>query len=223
MIWIKARTLPACPARPGEWFLGGADAAHIRPEGRRALFAYAAQDVRLIDGTVRQNLLLSGPADEAALWRALEDAALAERIQADPRGLDAPVGAGGAFLSGGERRRLSLARAYLRDAPWLLLDEPTEGLDAASEVRVLEGLQRQLTRKGQGLLIVSHRPAPLALCPAKIYIGARDRGSNGTAAASQPAVGLCIVDQTEPECRTDAVDASAGDLNRDEGAGGCSR
>ncbi|WP_262422164.1 ATP-binding cassette domain-containing protein [Brevundimonas denitrificans] len=159
------------PARPGEWFLGETDAAHIRPEGRRALFAYAAQDVRLIDGTVRQNLLLAGPADDAALWRALEDAALADRIQTDPRGLDAPVGAGGEFLSGGERRRLGLARAYLRDAPWLLLDEPTEGLDAATQGRVLEALEQRLARTGQGLLLVSHHPAPLSLCPVTVEVG----------------------------------------------------
>ncbi|WP_292105151.1 ATP-binding cassette domain-containing protein [Brevundimonas sp.] len=159
------------PARPGEWFVGETDAAHLRPEGRRTLFAYAAQDVRLLDGTVRQNLLLAGPADDAALWRALEDAALADRIQADPRGLDAPVGAGGEFLSGGERRRLGLARAYLRNAPWLLLDEPTEGLDAATEGRVLEALERRLARTGQGLLIVSHHPAPLSLCQVMVEVG----------------------------------------------------
>lgn len=159
------------PARSGEWFVGETDAAQIRPEGRRALFAYAAQDVRLIDGTVRQNLLLAGPADDAALWRALEDAALADRIQADPRGLDASVGAGGELLSGGERRRLGLARAYLRDAPWLLLDEPTEGLDAVTEGRVLEALERRLARTGQGLLIVSHHPAPLSLCQVMVEVG----------------------------------------------------
>ncbi|MFN4295803.1 MAG: amino acid ABC transporter ATP-binding/permease protein [Brevundimonas sp.] len=158
------------PALPGEWFMGETDAAHIGPEGRRALFAYAAQDVRLLDGTVRQNLLLAGPADDAALWRALEDAALADRIQTDPRGLDAPVGAGGEFLSGGERRRLGLARAYLRRAPWLLLDEPTEGLDAALETRVLAALERRLAHTGQGLIIVSHRPAPLGLCPYRLDI-----------------------------------------------------
>ncbi len=159
------------PARSGEWLVGETDATQIRPEGRRALFAYAAQDVRLIDGTVRQNLLLAGPADDAALWRALEDAALAERIQADPRGIDAPVGAGGEFLSGGERRRLGLARAYLRDAPWLLLDEPTEGLDAATETRVLDALEQRLARTGQGLLLVSHHPAPLSLCPVTVEVG----------------------------------------------------
>ncbi|MEH6663428.1 MAG: ATP-binding cassette domain-containing protein [Brevundimonas sp.] len=175
-------------ARAGEWFIGGVDAAHLRPEARRALFAYAAQDVRLIDGTVRQNLLLAGPADDAALWRALEDAALAHRVEADPRGLDAPVGPGGEFLSGGERRRLALARACLRDAPWLLLDEPTEGLDAATESRVIEALERRLARTGQGLLLVSHRQAPLGLCTRQIGIGAR----RGRPAAARRGAGEAV-------------------------------
>ena len=104
------------------------------------------------------------PKDDDALWAALEDADLADRIRAAPAGLNAPLGENGARLSGGERRRLGLARAYLRPAPWLVLDEPTEGLDAATEARVLERLARRLERTGQGLILVSHRPAPLALC-----------------------------------------------------------
>jgi ATP-binding cassette subfamily C protein CydC len=67
-------------------------------------------------------------------------------------------------LSGGERRRLTLARAYLKDAPWLVLDEPTEGLDVATERRVVERLALRLDRTGQGLILVSHRPEPLAMC-----------------------------------------------------------
>lgn len=168
-------------ARSGEWFMGDADTASIPPRARRALFAYASQDVRLIDGTVRENLLLAGQAGDAALWVALEDAALADRIRLDPRGLDAPVGAGGELLSGGERRRLALARAYLRDAPWLLLDEPTEGLDAATEGRVLEGLQRRLGQSGRGLIMVSHRPAPIALCTLKADLGPTRPGPTATA------------------------------------------
>ncbi|WP_313576932.1 ATP-binding cassette domain-containing protein, partial [Brevundimonas sp.] len=78
--------------------------------------------------------------------------------------LDVALGENGARLSGGERRRLGLARAYLRPAPWLVLDEPTEGLDAATEAQVLDRLSQRLQRTGQGLILVSHRPAPLALC-----------------------------------------------------------
>ena len=158
------------PATPGELRLTGRDIADIPPADRRALFAYAAQDVRLLDGSVRDNLLLAGPADDAALWAALEDAALAERVRAEPLGLDAPVGPNGERLSGGERRRLGLARACLRDAPWLVLDEPTEGLDADTEARVLQGLQRRLSAQAQGLILISHRAPPMAICDRAIRV-----------------------------------------------------
>ncbi len=154
----------------GEMRLGGMDAADIAPEERRRLFAYAAQDVRLLNGSVRENLLLAGPADDAALWAALDDAALGDRLRAEPLGLDTPVGPNGERLSGGERRRLGLARAYLRYAPWLVLDEPTEGLDAATEAQVLDRLKNRLAARGQGLILVSHRAPPMALCERSVRV-----------------------------------------------------
>jgi ATP-binding cassette, subfamily C, bacterial CydC len=145
--------------------VGGAPShAQAGPTLRRQ-FAYAAQEVRLLEGSVRTNLALADPeADDAALWRALDDAGLAERIRSAPEGLDMALGENGACLSGGERRRLGLARACLRHAPWLVLDEPTEGLDAETEARVVAGLRRHLSRTGQGLILITHRLAPRALC-----------------------------------------------------------
>lgn len=156
---------------PGEANLGGLDVAAVSPDAARALFAYAPQQAVLLAGTVRENLKLALPgADDDALWAALEDADLADRVRAAPAGLNAPLGENGARLSGGERRRLGLARAYLRPAPWLVLDEPTEGLDTATEARVLERLTARLERTGQGLILVSHRPAPLALCDRRLTV-----------------------------------------------------
>lgn len=150
---------------PGEVAFADIDSASLSPEAVRPLFAYAPQQAVLMAGTVRENLRLAAPsADDDQLWAVLEDAGLTDRIRAAPGGLDAPLGENGARLSGGERRRLGLARAYLRPAPWLVLDEPTEGLDAATEARVLDRLAQRLQRTGQGLILVSHRPAPLALC-----------------------------------------------------------
>ncbi|NBB51934.1 ATP-binding cassette domain-containing protein [Rhizobium sp. CRIBSB] len=162
---IGLREAPA-----GRLTIGGVDVADICPAARRSLFAYVAQDVRLIDGTFRQNLTLAGPADDAALWAVLEDVALAARVRAAPLGLDTPLGADGSGLSGGERRRLTLARACLRNAPWLVLDEPTEGLDPETESRVLHALDRRLKQRGQGLILISHRTAPTRICDSLIRL-----------------------------------------------------
>jgi ATP-binding cassette subfamily C protein CydC len=138
----------------------------------RAAIAWLPQDAGLIAGTVRDNLRLAAPkATDAMLWDVLEDAALADRIRAAPEGLGAWLGDDGERLSGGERRRLALARAYLRDAAWLVLDEPTEGLDAATEAKVVERLKARLDRTGQGLILVSHRPAPTAICQRRVEMG----------------------------------------------------
>jgi ATP-binding cassette subfamily C protein CydC len=150
---------------PGRVAIGGRDAATLPPAVLRATFAWAPQDAALIAGTVRDNLLLADPdADEACLWQALSDAALADVVRALPQGLDTWLGDDGARLSGGERRRLALARAYCARAPWLLLDEPGEGLDAPTADAVAQGLVARLDRTGQGLILVSHRPALSALC-----------------------------------------------------------
>ena len=165
---------------PGRVSLGGADLAMLPPDVVRRCFAHAPQDATLLAGTVRDSLRLAAPeASEADLWEALRDAALAGRVAALPEGLDTWLGENGARLSGGERRRLVLARAYLRPASWLLLDEPTEGLDEATERRVLDGLHARLERTGQGALIVTHRPGATALCSHVLEMG----GAWGTSAA----------------------------------------
>lgn len=156
--------------------VAGVSSADAEASEVRRLFAYAAQDVRLLTGSLRANLLLADPqADEARLWTALEDAAIADRVRLSPLGLDMPLGENGARLSGGERRRVGLARAYLRAAPWLVLDEPTEGLDAVVEAQVLERMDRRLTRTGQGLILISHRPAPVGACRSVIEVRGLDR------------------------------------------------
>jgi len=142
-------------------------------------FALCPQDAAVVTGTIRDNLLMAfdeatlaatAKADlEANIYKALEDAALLVRIDTLPKGLDTWIGDGGLALSGGERKRLALARAYLRAAPVLILDEPTEGLDLATEALVVDRLEQRLQLNGQGLILVSHREAPRRLAT-EIYL-----------------------------------------------------
>ncbi|WP_336960075.1 ATP-binding cassette domain-containing protein [Sphingobium aquiterrae] len=136
---------------------------------RRPIFALSPQDAQMIAGTVADNLRLARPGlDDDALWLALEAACLAADVRAMPQGLATWVGDGGAHLSGGQRKRLSLARALLAGRPWLLLDEPSEGLDAETEAALCHTLDRWLRNKGTGLILVTHRPAMLVLAEQRL-------------------------------------------------------
>ncbi len=164
------------PVAPGTACIDGKDIVGIPLVARRATFGWSPQDAALLAGTVRETLALGNPlVGDDALWMALADVALTDVIDGLPDGLDSWVGEHGVRLSGGERRRLSLARAYLVPAPWLLLDEPSEGLDAATERRVAQGLAARLARTGQGLVMVSHRPAMVALCDRQIAVAPEPR------------------------------------------------
>ena len=150
---------------------GGEPVERLSPLHLRAQFAYAPQDAMALSGTVRDNLLLGrADATEADLWQVLHLAVLDQRVTALPKGLDTWVGEAGEALSGGERKRLSVARALLRTAAWLVLDEPSEGLDATTEALLVERLRAHLDATGQGLILISHRLPPLALCSERISV-----------------------------------------------------
>ena len=145
------------PAERGAARVGGVDIANLPAAVLRATFAWMPQDAQLLTGTVRDNLMLARPdGDDALFWAALADAELAERVRAMPRGLDSWVGENGEALSGGEGRRLALARAYCAATPWLLLDEPFAGLDRAMEARVVALLRDRLDRTGQRAILITH-------------------------------------------------------------------
>ena len=124
---------------------------------------WLTQRVALFQDSVRDNLRLAAPhADDRALWAALEDAGLAADVRAMPQGLDSSLGEGGLGLSGGQARRLGLARLLLAQQPAWLLDEPTEGLDAATARDVLQRLQARAEQHTVVLCTHLQREAALA-------------------------------------------------------------
>ncbi len=127
----------------------------------RERFGVCLQDTVLFGDTVRENLLIGAPdADEEQLRRACRDAGVDLFLAGMPGGLDAPLGAAGAGLSGGERRRLALARTLLREAPILIVDEPFNGLDEHAATRVMDTLR---DRSANGMvLVVTHGQEHLA-------------------------------------------------------------
>ncbi len=142
--------------RQGEICLDGRDLRAYAPEDVRKKIGLVSQSTYLFDGSIRYNLLLAAQeASQNDLHRAMEQAGLGEWVAGLPRGIDTWVGERGASLSGGERQRLALARFLLRDAPLLLLDEPTANLDALTEQRLVQTLLKAM--QGRSALWITHR------------------------------------------------------------------
>ena len=136
--------------------LAGHDLRRWRLDELRARIALVSQDTWLFNETLRANIRVAHPeADDAAVFRAVERAALADFVAALPEGLDTPVGERGVRLSGGQRQRVAIARAFLRDAPVLVLDEATSHLDAVSEQAVQHALEALM--HDRTTVLIAHR------------------------------------------------------------------
>jgi ATP-binding cassette, subfamily C, bacterial CydC len=140
----------------GEIRLGGRSLSEYAQEHVRRLVSVVPQSTHVFNDTLRNNLLLADPeANDEALELALERARISSFIERLPDGLDTYVGEHGSRLSGGERRRLAVARALLKDAPLLVLDEPTADLDTVTELEVLASVWE--AARDRAALLVTHR------------------------------------------------------------------
>ncbi|MCE9899831.1 heme ABC transporter ATP-binding protein/permease CydC [Raoultella terrigena] len=143
----------------GEILLNDQPLAQLNETTLRRAMSVVPQRVHLFSATLRDNLLLAAPqASDAHLVNILERVGLGKLL--DDSGLNSWLGEGGRQLSGGELRRLAIARALLHDAPLMLLDEPTEGLDATTESQILDLLAEVMKEKT--VLMVTHRLRGLA-------------------------------------------------------------
>lgn len=148
----------------GTILLGGVDLRTQSEESLRALVSCSMQDPWIFTTTVAENLRLADPvADEPALWKVLDLVGLGDQVRAWPEGINTWIEEGGQSLSGGQRRRLALARALLRRAPITILDEPTEGLEAEAAEALVTAIRAELV--GRTLLWVTHRSQGLDRFP----------------------------------------------------------
>ncbi|MFC0623420.1 ABC transporter ATP-binding protein [Kribbella deserti] len=136
--------------------LGGVDLATLEPGELLRHVAVVFQDVYLFDDTIRANIAMGRPdATDAEIEAAARSANVHAFVQRLPHGYDTRVGEIGSALSGGERQRISIARAILKNAPVVLLDEPTAALDTESEVVVQEAIDRLV--EGKTVVVIAHR------------------------------------------------------------------
>ena len=136
--------------------IGGGDIRSYRQDDVRKMIGVVSQNTYLFNATVRENLLLARPnASEEEIFEAARRAQIHDFILSLPKGYDTWIGEQGVGLSGGERQRLAIARALLKDAPILILDEATANLDAVTERKVLDAIRELM--EGRTTLMITHR------------------------------------------------------------------
>jgi ATP-binding cassette subfamily C protein CydC len=153
---LAALALKVVAPQSGRVLLGGTDLADLAANELRHRIAWLGQTTHIFDDTIRANLALGRPdASDAQMWRALDEAAIGEWVRALPDELDTWLGEGGARVSGGQARRIALARALVSAAPVLILDEPCAGLDADTERAFFTTLNT--AAQGRTVLLIAHR------------------------------------------------------------------
>jgi ABC-type multidrug transport system fused ATPase/permease subunit len=140
----------------GRVLADGVDLATVSLPSLRAQISFVFQETALFDATVAENLRIGSPtASDERLREAVEIAGAAEFVEALPQGFETRLGRGGGKLSVGQKQRLAIARALVRDAAVLIFDEPTSALDADTERRVAEALHR--IARDRIVIVIAHR------------------------------------------------------------------
>ncbi|WP_316858505.1 thiol reductant ABC exporter subunit CydC [uncultured Cohaesibacter sp.] len=143
------------PLAGGEILIDGRSISSFSGDQLRAFFAVAPQKPHLFNSTLKGNLLVANPdASEDDLMRVIDQVQLTDFVASQPKGLESFVGEAGGTLSGGQLRRLSIARALLSPAPVLILDEPGEGLDPQMEQAILDRIMTE--ESGRSILLITH-------------------------------------------------------------------
>jgi ATP-binding cassette subfamily C protein LapB len=163
----------------GSVFIDGIDIMQIDPADLRHNFSYVPQDVSLFSGTVRENITFKAPHTvDSEIIRASELGCVHYFANKHPKGLDLNVGEKGSNLSGGQRQSVGIARAFIAESPIVLMDEPTNSMDHATEMRVIENLKE--ATKDKTVIVITHKPSILEIVDRIIVF------DNGTVVADAP-------------------------------------
>jgi ATP-binding cassette, subfamily B, bacterial len=184
----------------GRILLDGVDLREYRLADLRDQFAIVLQEPVLFSTSIAENIAYARPgAGGGEVVAAAKAAGAHDFIKALPNGYDTPVGERGVRLSGGERQRIALARAFLKDAPILILDEPTSAVDGRTEAQILEAMERLMS--GRTAFMIAHRPSTLEACDARLELEhGRVAGVSGYAVEARrarrwaPATGMARAD-----------------------------
>jgi ATP-binding cassette subfamily B protein len=152
----------------GQILLDGVDIRDYQLSALRDQFAIVLQDPVLFSTTIAENIAYARPAAEEDIVAAARAANIHDFIERLPEAYQTRVGERGMRLSGGERQRITLARAFLKDAPILILDEPTSSLDVATEALIIDAMERLMN--GRTTIVIAHRAKTLERCDRRLHL-----------------------------------------------------